>query len=391
MSQQTANIKNVKKHKTWNPFRITSYDSLMQPYVFMLSICGFFPYKVVSSRYVFSIRCFIWSTIVLIAYMCFLPIVCYEIIYITKGFKDVSRLMHYYVIIIFGNLSIFAGYIMSRSKIRMYQRMIDASRTVSLQTFREISKWIFMKDILGFLPLALSVKYTFIEQSVFSYFCLYTFAIVLTFHIFYVNNLIVLKTCLGQINDSVVRLRILLISDQPHLLRRVYHTQMNPMLLKELKALRRQHLEISRIIGFCNDTFSYEIIFTVILTGLDITFNFYYFLIFDTVEGRITNFFSPSIMFMIYHSIKLIMIVGACEMVKDEVKKIGSNLHRVLTITFDEEMIAELELFSGQVLQHDNTFMAMGLPIDATVLVKIGGTVFTYVLLLVQFLLVKPC
>ncbi|XP_012063662.1 PREDICTED: uncharacterized protein LOC105626988 [Atta cephalotes] len=101
-------------------------------------------------------------------------------------------------------------------------------------------------------------------------------------------------------------------NDKPHFLRRLYHEQRNPFLLMKLKALKKQHLITS-----------------------------------DTI-----------------------MLIGwACDTGKDEAMGIGITVHEILNDTNDEQIIDELQLFSLQVLQRENTFSAKSLIVDATLFV----------------------
>lgn len=176
---------------------------------------------------------------------------------------------------------------------------------------------------------------------------------ILMLNMFYMNNVVVLKMCFSRISESIVKFREHLVTDKPHLLRRVYHAQMNPVLLRKLKALRKQHLEVSEVVGLYNDTFNYELVATLMLTFLNVTFSFYVYLEIDIDNGKIKTLWSPPIIITIHHGAKMIMMVWACEAVKTAIREIGSNLHRVLLITFDEPIISEVinKIINGECIQ----------------------------------------
>ncbi|XP_015433594.1 PREDICTED: uncharacterized protein LOC107189548 [Dufourea novaeangliae] len=205
----------------------------------------------------------------------------------------------------------------------------------------------------------------------------------------FVNNLNVLKACLSKINEFLESLKKTLINDEPHLLRRVYHTQKNPVLLMELKACRRQHLEISKIIEIFNEAFGFENIVTVAITLVGVTFNISDYLEVNTNDVK--AFAIDRIVYLTYISLHLVLIIVTCEKLKNEAKTIGINIHRILVVTSNRQLTTQLEFFSIQALQQNHTILAKGLVIDATLLTKLIGSITTYVLILVQFIIVKHC
>ncbi|XP_043259890.1 uncharacterized protein LOC122401675 [Colletes gigas] len=217
-----------------------------------------------------------------------------------------------------------------------------------------------------------------------------TLGLTATLNSLYVSNVRVVKASFWEINESLIKLRGTLINDEPHLLRRVYHTQKNSMLLAEVRTLKRQHLEISAVVQLINQVFSEEVIGTIALTLVDITFNLYFCLMVEYSEDP-QVWWSLQLVCVVFYFLNLVVMVWACETAMDQAKKVVSNIHRTLVIIFDEKLTTELELFSVQVLQQDNTFSAKGLMIDATLLTKVVSTITTYLLILIQFLLVKPC
>ncbi|CAL7950383.1 unnamed protein product [Xylocopa violacea] len=201
----------------------------------------------------------------------------------------------------------------------------------------------------------------------------------------------VLNGCLNHINDSLAEIENALINDEPHLLRRVYHMQKNPELLTKLKTLKKQHLEVSETLQMLNDSFSMQCIGITTLLFIDITFNIYNYLLVYNKGGKIKQWFSFPSFFLICNVLQLIMLIWSSEVTKTRIEKMGTNIHRIIMHTFDEQITSELEMFSLQVLQRDNTFIAKGLVIDATLLTKILCSSTTFLLILIQFLVAKPC
>ncbi|XP_076752515.1 putative gustatory receptor 28b [Xylocopa sonorina] len=207
----------------------------------------------------------------------------------------------------------------------------------------------------------------------------------------YSNNMYVLNGCFGHINGSLMEIRNSLINDQPHLLRRVYHMQNNPALLTKLRTLKKQHLDVSQTLQTLNDSFSMQCVAILTLLFLDITFNIYTYTLVYNKGGRIKQWLSFPSVFLLCNSLHIVMLVWSAEVTKAQVEKMGTNIHRIIVHTFDEQITDELKMFSLQVLQRDHSFVAKGLVIDATLLTKILCSVTTFLLILVQFLLRKPC
>ncbi|XP_076629965.1 uncharacterized protein LOC143346092 [Colletes latitarsis] len=301
----------------------------------------------------------------------------------------ISTRVHCNIIMGLGFMNICSGYASSRSKLKVLQRVFNLARSLSSEIFYKTAKWTLLNDTIKYLPLFLFLQFIFMGKVIVNFAVWYSFVVTATLNSLYVSNVRVVKASFWEINESLVKLRETLINDEPHLLRRVYHTQKNSMLLAEVRTLKRQHLEISAVVQLINQVFSEEVIGTIALTLVDITFNLYSCLVIE--NSKAAKLWSFQFLCVTFYFLNLIVMVWICESAMDQAKKVVSNIHRILITIFDEKLTTELELFSVQVLQQDNTFSAKGLMIDATLLTKVVSTVTTYLLILIQFLLVKPC
>ncbi|XP_024884597.1 putative gustatory receptor 28b [Temnothorax curvispinosus] len=201
-----------------------------------------------------------------------------------------------------------------------------------------------------------------------------------------------LKACFKKIDDNLKDLRELVVNDEPHLLRRIYHEHRNPFLLMELKALKKQHLAVSDAVQMLNMIFSLQLLATIIMTFAELTFQLYFFIMHWKI-GMLMSNLSDSLydvylmVSMTYYSIKIMLIVWACETGKDQAMKISITVHDLLNNTSDDQIRDELQMFSLQVLHRENAFSAKGLIVDATLLTAIVGNITTYLLILIQFLI----
>ncbi|XP_018369805.1 PREDICTED: putative gustatory receptor 28a [Trachymyrmex cornetzi] len=203
----------------------------------------------------------------------------------------------------------------------------------------------------------------------------------------YVNCVCVLKACFKEINNNLENLRELMMNNP----RQIYnHEQRHPFLLIKLKALKKQHLMISDTVKMLNMIFSLHLLATIALSFKQIIFYVYLNVIqwqngISLNQDGIDNAYFISV--LIYYLIRLTLIVWACETGKNEAIKIGTTIHDVLNSISDVQIKNELNLFSLQILHCDNTFSAKGLTIDATMLTAMVSSISTYLLILIQFLI----
>ncbi|XP_071638476.1 putative gustatory receptor 28b [Temnothorax longispinosus] len=172
-----------------------------------------------------------------------------------------------------------------------------------------------------------------------------------------------------------------------------YYEQRSPFLIINLKALKKQHLVISDAVKMLNIIFSLQLLATIVLTFSEITFGLYLHIIqYNRENGLFIKLdIKIGLVFlnMIHHTVKMTLLVWACETGKNQAQEIRTTIHDVLNISRDEQIKNELQLFSLQTLHCKNTFSAKGLNVDATFLATMTGTIATYMLILLQFLIIS--
>ncbi|KAG5313138.1 GR28B protein, partial [Acromyrmex insinuator] len=191
----------------------------------------------------------------------------------------------------------------------------------------------------------------------------------------------------AEINDNLENLQERMINN---ISKRIYHEQRHSFLLIKLKAMKKQHLMISDTVQMLNIIFSLHLLATITLYFKQIIFYLYFNVIhwqngISLNREKIYNIYFIS--FLIYYFIKLILIVWACETGKNEAIKTGTTIHDVLNSISDVQIKDELNLFSLQILHCNNTFSVKGLTIDATLLTTVIVFLSTYLLILIQFLI----
>ncbi|XP_076284715.1 uncharacterized protein LOC143211139 [Lasioglossum baleicum] len=403
----------ISYYKIWKSLYISDFVTLIQPYMSIMSALGYFPYDTkLSSTDKLVKPTLIGSVIKMMIITLLCPFMIYNMKFIDKTWEEYYNTIYMVCVHTFGVVGLWAIFASSRSKVHLLRMVSTASRVLSPEEFCTTAKSMYATDIAKVCLCAIFIfglghdLWTVVASVV----ACYIFIVIMSVTTLFTNCLYVLSLCFRKINTSLEKLKTSLLTEEPHLPRRVYHSQKNPTLLLELKMLRRQHLEFSRIIDTMNECFGLEIIVIVALNIMDITANLYLFLAQNTDDGKIVNLWSLQISYVVSTSVILIALAMVSEKVKEQVKNIGSNIHRILVVTFDEQISTELELFSMQVLQQNHTITAKGLVIDVTLLTKVNyvkpvfkkrssytlhlqvvGIVTTYLLILIQFLFMKTC
>ncbi|XP_076241104.1 uncharacterized protein LOC143183459 [Calliopsis andreniformis] len=361
--------KESKKHRIWESLCVRDFKSFMRPYVFITSIVGFFPCKIESSKYVFSKEYFVWATFIIVIYIRHVILFFYQVN--TMKSDTTVTTWHEFTILIFGCTTIFIIYADCRSRVRGFIKVFSVSGMLSPQVYQKMSKWIYTKDILFLIPLLVFVPITITINKIFYYISWYTFYISLTTNNMFSCNLWVLKLCSEKINESLEELRVMLLTDQPHLLRRVYHAQRNPVLIKKLRALKSQQMKINEAFQALYDGFGLQFICFLLLIVLDITFNVY-ICISSILYGHSIRMWFMSFWFSVCYLLYLTFTVCICESVTNFTSDSATIIHRILVNTYDEEFITELELYSIQLYQLNNKFVVMGIEISAPLLTKVN-------------------
>ncbi|XP_011705728.1 PREDICTED: putative gustatory receptor 28a [Wasmannia auropunctata] len=377
--------------KRWRLFHATDFKSLMYPCFTFCRILGIFPYRINNSTFEASESCYILSTIVICAFCVYGIVIFYELdISGTIMYISVPRSLERHSYYLLGVFTAIVTYVLRGPRLLLLQTILEISSKLPSESYQKLSRLIYVKDIFSFLfviglGLICCIKMP-LNTLVLTMFALYLSLLLLQMDMMYMNCVCVLKFCFKKINDNLVKVQELVMSDEPHLLRRTYHEQRNPFLLMTLKALKKQHLMVSDTLQMLNTIFSLQIIVTVVLSFAEITFNLYFYIVLSMAKEEEEFWYWFFIMSVIYHAVKIVLIVWACDSGKDQAARIGVTVHDMLNSTNDKQIKDELELFSMQILHRENTFSAKGLTVDATLLTAMVGSITTYLLILIQFL-----
>ncbi|XP_071563948.1 uncharacterized protein [Temnothorax nylanderi] len=395
-SSMFQGFKGKRKGKIWQLFRATDFVSLMYPCFSFCRILGIFPYKINATTIKTCKPRYILSTIIICVF-CILELINLYDFNISKNYVTESvgtpELIDFNSTHTVGGFIVVTTFILSRLRIRFLKTILEVSLKLPPKSYQNLSRLIHAKDIIGFLfivvqiPIYFSLELSVLRKSLLLYIVLFE----LQMNMLYMNCVCILKACFKQINDNLVNLQDLVTNDEPYLLSGTYHEQRIPFLLMEIIALKKQHLAISDAVRMLKMIFSLQLLSTILMAFIQITIKLYYYLMKIHGAEPISNeekhmYYEACIRTATYYSIKLGLIVWACETGKNQAMEIISTVHDVFNSASNKQIKYEMRLFSLQLSHCENTFSAKGLTVDATLLTAMVGGITTYVLILIQFL-----
>ncbi|XP_071563979.1 uncharacterized protein [Temnothorax nylanderi] len=390
LSSKFQGFKGKRKGKIWQLFCTTDFVSLMYPCFSFCRILGIFPYKINASTIRTCEPRYILSTIIICVF-CTLEFKLLYDINVSKNvaFKgiDTPRLLDRDFFHIIGGFTVVTTFILSGPRMRFLQTLLDLSLKLPPKSYQNLSRLIHAKDIIGFFYVVVEVT-TYCSRLQLSvlrtFLLLYIGSLVFIMDMLYMNCVCILKACFKQINDNLANLRELVTNGEPYCLSGTYHEQRIPFLLMDIISLKRQHLAINNAIQTLKMVFSLHLLSTILMTFLQITFDLYYYLMHTQGGIPMSNlqkqrFFSACITDLIYYSVKMMLIVWACETGKNRAMEIKSTVHDVFNSTSNKQIKYEMQLFSLQISHCENAFSAKGLTVDATLLTAVSDQSFAFI------------
>lgn len=241
---------------------------------------------------------------------------------------------------------------LSGPRMHLLQTILKISSKLPPESYQELSRLIHVKDIFGLILLIVQICLYFSEMQTIELNCLTVlftvYLIVLEFQLnmLYINCVFVLKACFKKINDNVARMQRIVVNDvKPCVPRLIYQTQNNEFLAIELKNLKKQHLMVSDTVQMLNIIFSLQLLSSIVMCFSNITVELYSYAV-RWEDGLLINFdkhfFEVLLTAVVYHIIKIILLVWPCETGKNQAQEIGTTIHDLLNRTNDERIKYEV-------------------------------------------------
>lgn len=353
-----------KVRKKWRLFHATDFQSLMLPCFIFCRILGTFPYKINGSNFEASRPYYILSSIITGLFCVWGLTMFYEMDIGGKiKFDGVPGSLQGHCYFLLGAFITIVTFILSGPRMRLLQTVTEISARLPPESYQKLSRIIHAKDIIGFSFLVGQLSNCgshHMPDVFYKLFGMYITLLVFQMDMLYMNCVCVLKACFQRINNNLTNLRELVVNDEPHLLRRIYHEQRNPFLLMELKALKKRHLMVSDAVQMLNVIFSLQLLATIVMTFAEVTFSLYFYIAQMREKVPLINlekqiWYAYYITSITYYSIKIALIVWACETGKDQAVAIGTTVHDVLISTSDKQIKDEVT----RLYFHKNPFSSL--------------------------------
>ncbi|KAL6259649.1 hypothetical protein P5V15_009565 [Pogonomyrmex californicus] len=379
-------------------FHATDFQSLMYPCFIFSRILGIFPNKINDSNFKPSKQHYILSIILIcIIFICDLLIIHGILISNKIDFGEFTENIHAASFYACSGFIAIVTHILTGPRMHLLQIILKISSQLPSASYQKLSKWIHIKDILYTSFLFINIILYFSNGHTYtidSFFTTYITQLVLQMDMQYINYVCVIKACFKKINDDLVHIQKLVVNDKQYAPRLICDMQKNQLLLTKIKTLKKQHLMTSDAVQMLNVVFSLQLLATIVLTFIEVTIQLYFYavrwkdgLLTIILDNEIKNMFY--LIDVMYDTIKLILIVWTCETCKTQAFEIGTTIHDILNSTDDTKIKKELQLFSLQLLHCNNVFSAKGLTVDATLLTVMIGGITTYILILIQFMMMS--
>ena len=338
--KSTGITEELKKRRTWKLLSATGFESLMYPCFFICWLLGYFPYKYEHQVYSLSKGRFAFSTSMMFIFVCSLMITIYETNIGMKINDSIPKMIHENMYAFLDGLVIVVMYLLTDARLSVIQNLSKTSCILSTKDFKDLSKMIHTKDILGSLFLAIHIPNCFkhnIFVTVRNLTNIYIMMANFSMDIFYINCVCILKDCFKKMEESIRQLKKFRINDHMSTQTFMHHEQISPLVVMKLKNLEEKHLEISDGVELLNHTFMIRITIAAITTFIVITFDIYFYIIYSHSEFPVNSkfWYKPYVMPAAFYFIKFWMMIWACETATNRAREMKTTLWDVFSATND--------------------------------------------------------
>jgi hypothetical protein len=162
--------------------------------------------------------------------------------------------------------------------------------------------------------------------------------------------------------------------------------------IHNIRILRRLHLLLHSVITTVNNSFGIQIMLTIISSATATTLNIHTSIVLLTkdlgtiVKGTMSKALTLNLAWTIPAILRMIVITASCEVSRKEARRTTVLVQKLLLHRqLDPEVMAELQLFSQQLLHIDTNFTASGFfTLDFSFLYSTIGSIATFLVFLTQ-------
>lgn len=348
-------LKSKRKENIRQLFRATDFESLMYPCFTFCRIVGIFPYEIKASIIKINKLNNILSTIVMCIFCVSEIINFYEINYIddlTYKHAGIPRVLERNCFYIFGGLIAVIVSSLVGPRMHLLQTIMEVSSKLSPESYQNLSRLIHAKDIFGFVFIIIEMLLVYFIMPFEPHRKLltaYIFVLLFQTDMLYMNCVCILKACFKQINDNLINLRELITNDELHLLSGTYHEQRKSFLEIKITILKKQHMAVSDTVEMLNTVFSVQLLASIIMTFIELTFNLYFCLaqVHSTVSMNAIQkqfYYEFTFTAVTYYFTKIMLVIWACETSKIQIMKINSTVHHMTNNINNKRIKYEVDL-----------------------------------------------
>jgi len=161
---------------------------------------------------------------------------------------------------------------------------------------------------------------------------------------------------------------------------------------RDIHSARELYEDLCDISVLINSMYGFQILLELCVTTVELTLSSYLMLaaIMETLAVKIDTigrFICLMTGWLLLYAFKLISITAPCQSATSEVENTVMLVQKLLLAGFDQNTMAELQLFSQQLLHRKINFTAFGvLKLDYSLLLTIIGGSITYAVIVLQFI-----
>nr|XP_033330192.1 uncharacterized protein LOC117222547 isoform X1 [Megalopta genalis] len=399
MRKRTTRTRDFKDQKGCLLFRATDFASLMRPIMFFSGIFGFFPCNYKSEEYVFSKKKFVYSII----------IICLHLVlqvhnFLLINFFDTSSpltqsMPENFFVLLDGSLPLLL-FAAPFSMIAMFEQLSKVSRTLSRPDYSAMAKVIHTVYIVNIVYYVISTPINYWSvmnlpvrrRLVNLYLAMSSTMTVMC----YVSCVSVLGACFQKLNENLKQLNGSSRELRTELAEKQLSQRRSTMLLTKVKYYEEVHEKISDGIEHLNTLFrTMNIIFTT-TTFILVTFTLYnVFTVWYASDGvRTTSdmlFLFDGLSYTVLKFGLFCLKIWFCETAANHATEITTTIHDCVSSCADDTVKRELKCFALQVMHRDIRFTTKAFDINGKLLSQILSAIFTYMMILYQFLTGSNC